>query len=399
MNEMNRHLDEGTIHAWLDGALPPDESARVESHVEACADCAALVAEARGLIAASSRILASLDAVPAGVIPGTDAGTDQLAALRARRQASSRQWWRDRRIVAAASLVFVAGISTVVWRNSPERSPTEPRAAAVQVLPVPDGATRAPDVVVTGASSAPAAGASATNAAKVQAVTPPAAPAPARVAATPPVDSLAESKAVAATSLARGAAVANEARVTDSTSTTRQAADARRDVARTEQQAAVGQVQQQAPQQATQQANFRLRNIDSTRVAAPPPALAAGARSAASVPTTALAMSDASVGAGRCYTVVIPQVGGNAPIVLDTVRLLDERVPVRSDPSWFRALASGRAVDTLPLMWRSIDSVTVELRSRVEADSLVVRFSTSARPVEAREPGVRAAASRRIACR
>jgi anti-sigma factor RsiW len=398
MNEMNRHLDEGTIHAWLDGALPPDESARVESHIEACADCAALVAEARGLIAASSRILASLDAVPAGVIPGTDAGTDQLAALRARRQASSRQWWRDRRIVAAASLVFVAGISTVVWRNSPERSPTAPREAAVQVLPVPDSATRAPDVV-TGASSAPAAGAQPTNAAKVGAVTPPAAPAPARVAATPPVDSLAERKAVAATSLARGAGVAaNEARVTDSTSTTRQAADARRDVARTEQQAAVGQVQQQAPQQATQQANFRLRNIDSTRVAAPPPALAAGARSAASVPTMASAMSDASVSAGRCYTVVVPQAGGNAPIVLDTVRLLDERVPVRSDPSWFRALASGRAVDTLPLMWRSIDSVTVELRSRVEADSLVVRFSTSGVAVPG-EPGVRTAGSRRIACR
>ena len=69
MTERNEHLDEGMIHAWLDGALSPDESARMESHANSCADCAALVAEARGLVAASSRILASLDAVPAGVIP------------------------------------------------------------------------------------------------------------------------------------------------------------------------------------------------------------------------------------------------------------------------------------------------------------------------------------------
>ena len=63
------HIDEGTIHAWLDEALPPDEGARVEQHVRACADCAAAVAEARGLIAASSRILSALDDVPRDVVP------------------------------------------------------------------------------------------------------------------------------------------------------------------------------------------------------------------------------------------------------------------------------------------------------------------------------------------
>ena len=86
------HMDEGTIHAWLDGALSPDESARVEALAGACTECAALVAEARGLVAASSRILSSLDTIPGGVIPGVDDGVDQLAALRARRSASARRW-------------------------------------------------------------------------------------------------------------------------------------------------------------------------------------------------------------------------------------------------------------------------------------------------------------------
>lgn len=59
-----QHLDEGTIHAWLDGALSADEAGRVEMHVAACETCSDAVAEARGLIAASSRILTALDDVP-----------------------------------------------------------------------------------------------------------------------------------------------------------------------------------------------------------------------------------------------------------------------------------------------------------------------------------------------
>ena len=64
-----QHLDEGTIHSWLDGALSADEAARVEAHVKECPQCAAAVAEARGFIAASSRILTALDNAPRGVIP------------------------------------------------------------------------------------------------------------------------------------------------------------------------------------------------------------------------------------------------------------------------------------------------------------------------------------------
>jgi len=66
-----QHPDEGTIHAWLDGALSADEAARVEAHVKDCQQCGAAVAEARGFIAASSRILTALDNAPRGVIPAS----------------------------------------------------------------------------------------------------------------------------------------------------------------------------------------------------------------------------------------------------------------------------------------------------------------------------------------
>ncbi len=74
------HIDEGTIHAWLDGALPADEGARIETHVASCAACAAAVAEARGLIAASSRILSALDDVPGGVIPVAVVSAESVTA-------------------------------------------------------------------------------------------------------------------------------------------------------------------------------------------------------------------------------------------------------------------------------------------------------------------------------
>ena len=96
-----QHLDEGTIHSWLDGALSADEAARVEAHVNECPQCAAAVAEARGFIAASSRILTALDNAPRGVIP--------VAAPKKRFDPIV---WR-----VAATLLVVAAGTLVVFRN------------------------------------------------------------------------------------------------------------------------------------------------------------------------------------------------------------------------------------------------------------------------------------------
>ena len=153
-----QHLDEGTIHAWLDGALAPDESRRVEEHAASCEACAALVAEARGLIAAASRILIALDDVPAGVIPvhaeGEAEVPDELAALRARKAAEgvtrrrprSRSPW-----LAAAAIVFVAvGTMTVLRRSTVDLAgkldDATPVSSAV-ATPNPAQVTPAPPVI------------------------------------------------------------------------------------------------------------------------------------------------------------------------------------------------------------------------------------------------------------
>ena len=98
-----QHLDEGTIHSWLDGALSADEAARVEAHVAECPQCAAAVAEARGFIAASSRILTALDNAPRGVIP-VAAPVKRVNPL----------VWR----VAATVLVVAAGSLAVVQNRA-----------------------------------------------------------------------------------------------------------------------------------------------------------------------------------------------------------------------------------------------------------------------------------------
>jgi anti-sigma factor RsiW len=109
------HPDEGTIHAWLDGALPPDESARVEAHTAECATCAAAVAEARGLIAASSRILTALDDVPGQVVPAGDRVAAARAAGAAR--AIRRPRFRAARYTGIAAAIAFVAATVVVLRD------------------------------------------------------------------------------------------------------------------------------------------------------------------------------------------------------------------------------------------------------------------------------------------
>jgi hypothetical protein len=101
-----QHLDEGTIHSLLDGALSADHTAQVEAHIAECPQCAAAVAEARGFIAASSRILTALDHVPRGVVPAATQGK-----------------WYNRAAWRAAAVVLVVAVgSLVVVRNSEDKT-------------------------------------------------------------------------------------------------------------------------------------------------------------------------------------------------------------------------------------------------------------------------------------
>jgi anti-sigma factor RsiW len=101
-----KHLDEGTIHAWLDGVMTDAEEAEVERHVEQCAACRARVARARGLIAGASRILSALDDVPAGVVPVRErAGSVTQRTVK-------RRWVRPAALAVAAGLMLVVGVET-----------------------------------------------------------------------------------------------------------------------------------------------------------------------------------------------------------------------------------------------------------------------------------------------
>ena len=121
-----QHLDEGTIHAWLDGQLPREEAQQVEAHVAECRQCADAVAEARGLIAASSRILTALDSVPREVVPKQGSFRAEMAAARAADAVADafvpleeavrrrrRRWLNGPASLAAAAAIVVA-IGTVV---------------------------------------------------------------------------------------------------------------------------------------------------------------------------------------------------------------------------------------------------------------------------------------------
>ena len=98
-----QHPDEGTIHAWIDGELSPEDAAALEAHLAECQECSALAAEARGLVAASSRIVSALDIIPGDVIP--------------KAQPRRRPWYASTQLRAAAAVVIVAGASLLVARN------------------------------------------------------------------------------------------------------------------------------------------------------------------------------------------------------------------------------------------------------------------------------------------
>jgi len=143
-----QHLDEGTIHSWLDGALGADEAARAEAHVAECAQCAAAVAEARGFIAASSRILTALDHVPRGVVPA----------------APPVKWYNRAAWRAAAAVLVVAVGSLVVVRNNEQDKVAATTIAdssrtseAMTQLPIPAAATSPGPTAMTKQQAQPSA--------------------------------------------------------------------------------------------------------------------------------------------------------------------------------------------------------------------------------------------------
>jgi Predicted transmembrane transcriptional regulator (anti-sigma factor) len=128
-----QHIDEGTIHAWLDGALSGDEQMLIEEHVRQCAECATAVAEARGLIAGSARIVSALDDVPR-VTPPKSVQTPPR---------TPRSVWRSlgltplRAGIAALLMVAVASVFTA-RHDRAEKLALAPRVPSAVTIAGPD---------------------------------------------------------------------------------------------------------------------------------------------------------------------------------------------------------------------------------------------------------------------
>lgn len=130
-----KHLRDETLIPYLDGRLPADERARLDRHLESCADCRTRLAEFRAL-------LDTLNTWPA---PEPSPGfTPALRARLAAEPAQPTSPWRwprpyGRRWVYAGATALAAALLLVVvlWQ------PTPPPGPATPIAETP--ATRAPE--------------------------------------------------------------------------------------------------------------------------------------------------------------------------------------------------------------------------------------------------------------
>ena len=138
MDARSEHPDEGTIHAWLDGALDDANARALAAHVASCRSCAERVAEARGLIAGASRIVGALDDVPTtGSAPWGQVAAGAPVTSRA---ASAWRWLRvtPARAAMAATILVAIGVGLTY-----ERAAVDSDASRVAMSPAREMATSA----------------------------------------------------------------------------------------------------------------------------------------------------------------------------------------------------------------------------------------------------------------
>ncbi|MEX2156462.1 MAG: anti-sigma factor [Gemmatimonadales bacterium] len=204
------HVDDGALHAYLDGELPSTERAALEAHVAGCPDCRARLTEERALVERASVLL--------GLAQPAERPAPPLHQLR-----QPRLMWRLRLPLAwAASVVLALGVGYSLHGPS---STAIPHAASPAVAREEDRpATRAPEDKAPASlgrqefsrtnrpSDGLTSGVEAKAAMRQQAQPQPRDAAPPAVAAAPPSVTVAESPPSAAADLSalRGRLVATE---------------------------------------------------------------------------------------------------------------------------------------------------------------------------------------------
>jgi len=148
------HVDDGMLHAYLDGELAPADARGVDAHLAQCPDCRRRLDEERALIARAAELLA-LATPPDRQVPPFRAGD---------LKAPTRVWWRVRLPLAwAATVALALGIGSYLGREATlggqAEMATDSEAARVRSLarresrPEARGTVRTPPA----AASAPAA--------------------------------------------------------------------------------------------------------------------------------------------------------------------------------------------------------------------------------------------------
>ncbi|MGD8318866.1 MAG: zf-HC2 domain-containing protein [Gemmatimonadota bacterium] len=148
------HVDEGTLHAYLDGALdavlPADEAARVRRHLELCDECAARLEEERALRAEASHILGRA-APETRDLPPFEALLARAAAEPGESGPRVPKGRRLQRLAWAASVVLAVGAGWMLRSASAPRlgEPARQGAAASTER----GTTEAPAPALTSGAS------------------------------------------------------------------------------------------------------------------------------------------------------------------------------------------------------------------------------------------------------
>jgi anti-sigma factor RsiW len=110
------HVDEGTLHAYLDGELASTERAALEAHLAQCATCRATLAEERALLERASALLGSARPAERPAPP-----FEQL------RRAPKRAPWHVRRSLAwAASIALALGLGYYLRNPAARVAPATP---------------------------------------------------------------------------------------------------------------------------------------------------------------------------------------------------------------------------------------------------------------------------------
>jgi len=121
------HVDEGMLHAYLDGELPAPERAALEIHIAQCATCGARLAEERSLIERASAVL--------GAARPSEHPAPPLSELTSRRRRGRRIFGARLPFAWAATVLLALGIG--YYLHAPE-SPVPPAPEPQTVAMTPD---------------------------------------------------------------------------------------------------------------------------------------------------------------------------------------------------------------------------------------------------------------------